>query len=68
MTKATAAAGKLPAGSIDFDKVHANARAGKDNIYEGAVSHQRGAAAAAPAPAAPAPAPAAAPKAEPDER
>lgn len=41
MTKATAAAGKLPAGSIDFDKVHAAAKAGKDNIYEGAVSHQR---------------------------
>ncbi len=43
MTKATPAAGSLPNGSIDFDKVQANARAGKSDIYEGAVSHVRGA-------------------------
>lgn len=41
MTKHTAKAGELPNGSIDFDKVQANAKAGKDDIFSGAVTHQR---------------------------
>jgi hypothetical protein len=39
MTKHTERAGKTPNGSIDFDKVQAAAKAGKDDIYKGAVSH-----------------------------
>lgn len=32
---------KVPNGSIDFDKVQAAAKAGKDDIFAGAVTHQR---------------------------
>lgn len=41
MSNHTPKAGPLPNGSINFDKVHENARAGKDDIYEGAVRKQR---------------------------
>lgn len=41
MTKHTAKAGTLPNGSIDFNKVHEAAKAGKDDIYAGAVSLER---------------------------
>jgi hypothetical protein len=42
MTKHTEKAGALPNASIDFDKVHANAKAGKDDVYKGTLSKQRG--------------------------
>jgi hypothetical protein len=44
MTKHTEKVGKLPNASIDFSKVHANARAGKDDVFDKALSHQRKAA------------------------
>lgn len=41
MTKNTEKAGPLPNASIDFNKVHANAKAGKADVFDGACSHQR---------------------------
>ena len=35
--KHTAKAGPMPNASVDFNKVHDNARAGKKDIYDGAV-------------------------------
>lgn len=40
MTKHTESAGDIPNGSIDFNKVHDAAKAGKDDIFAGAVTHQ----------------------------
>lgn len=41
MSKHTPKAGPAPNGSINFDKVQENARAGKADIYEGAVKGVR---------------------------
>jgi hypothetical protein len=41
MTKHTEKMGRMPAGAIDFDKVQSNARAGKADIFHGAVSKVR---------------------------
>jgi hypothetical protein len=42
MTKeATKKAGNLPNAAIDFAKVHENAKAGAENIYDGATSKVR---------------------------
>lgn len=37
MSKHTPKAGTMPNASIDFNKVHENARAGRDDIFKGAV-------------------------------
>lgn len=68
MNKHTPTAGALPNASIDFDKVNAAAKAGKDDIFDGAVSKERNAGEAVPEAAETAAAPAAGKGPEADER